>query len=166
MFKFLKQKNRKNTGFTLVEVLVALFIFSLTVTAMMAVFASGLSSINVAKKKMVAEYLAQEGIELVRNIRDTYALSETTSGAGWTSFLNELGNSDCDEICSFNDTLISSSTIGILNSGAITSAGFTRYVRKVEMSANEVKIFSTVSWNNGAKTVTFSENLFNWIETE
>jgi hypothetical protein len=38
---------------------------------MMSVLSSGLSDTNNAKKKMVATFLAQEGIEYMRNIRDT-----------------------------------------------------------------------------------------------
>ena len=45
----------------------------------------------------------------------------------------------------------------------------TDYIRKIEVtqvSADEVKVSSTVSWLqvSGTKSVTLSENLYNWIE--
>jgi prepilin-type N-terminal cleavage/methylation domain-containing protein len=74
-----KNKGRKSGGFTLVEVLVAIFIFSLAITALMAALASGISDTTYAKQKMTATYLAQEGIEYMRNMRDDYVLYPTTS---------------------------------------------------------------------------------------
>jgi len=116
MFKYLKQKNKSDngftrlvdfndasikiraqqtsslkltTGFTLVETLVAISVFSLSIVGLMSVLANGISDMNYAKNKMVASYLAQEGIEYVRNVRDTYVLYGT-DGSEWSDFLNEL----------------------------------------------------------------------------
>ena len=82
MIKFLKQKNKKEKGFTLIETLVALSIFLVSIVGIMTVLSSGLTDINSAKKKMTATFLAQEGIEYVRNIRDTNVLY---SSNGWTT---------------------------------------------------------------------------------
>jgi prepilin-type N-terminal cleavage/methylation domain-containing protein len=97
MIKFLKQKNRgrKSGGFTLVEVLVAIFIFSLAITALMAALSGGISDTTFAKQKMTATYLAQEGIEYMRNMRDDYVLYPAT-GLDWighsddTDFVNQI----------------------------------------------------------------------------
>jgi len=175
MIQFLKQKNKKRAcpqclkhsfcrrGFTLVEVLVALFIFSLTVMAVMAVLARGTSNIINSKKKMAAEYLAQEGIEVVRNVRDTYALTYGVSG--WNDHFIVEVNQKCLTACSFSDPS-GGSTIDILNPGSSTNDGFTRTITVAPISGgnNEVKVSSTVTWND-TKSVTFSEDLFNWIES-
>ena len=71
MFKFLKQKNK---GFTLVETLVAIAIFTMSVVAMMVILGDSLSNLTYAKRKLTATYLAQEGVEYIRNLRDTYVL--------------------------------------------------------------------------------------------
>ena len=65
MRKLLKQKN---TGFTLVETLVAISIFTISILGMLSVLASSIANTTYAKQKMVATYLAQEGIEYIRNI--------------------------------------------------------------------------------------------------
>lgn len=91
MKKNLPTKNynlQTKKGFTLVETLVSLFIFSLSITAIIVVSGKGVSDTTIAKNKITAVALAQEGIEMVRNIRDTYALSEATPGAGWTEFVS------------------------------------------------------------------------------
>lgn len=141
---YLKQK-----GFTLVETLVAVSIFSISILGLLVVLTQGIADTGYAKKKMMAGYLAQEGIEYVRNMRDTSVLYNATSPqAGWDAF--KAANKDYP----------------------ITDPNFTGLTRTIVMTQtnpvnlNEVKISSTVSWTqgSGARSVTFSENLYNWIE--
>ncbi len=66
----------KQEGFTLVELLVALAIIS---TSMVAIFSLIIQNIQVQKINkdfLTASMLAQEGLELVRNIRDENWLEE------------------------------------------------------------------------------------------
>jgi type II secretory pathway pseudopilin PulG len=104
MIKFLKQKNKRESGFTLIETLIALSIFIVSVVGIMSVLATGLTDINSAKKKTTATFLAQEGIEYIRNIRDTYVLYSSSSSIGWNQFLTSVvticGNNNG---CYFND---------------------------------------------------------------
>ena len=75
-------------GFTLVETLVALVLVTI---AMGPVFILATSSLNVAARiehNLVASSLAQEGVEVVRNIRDTNWLN----GAAF-----EIGRASCRE---------------------------------------------------------------------
>src|SRR3989344_2872892 len=66
---------KSNRGFTLIEAMVALVLFTI---AMGPVFILATSSINAAsriERNLIAANLAQDGIEVVRNIRDTNWLS-------------------------------------------------------------------------------------------
>jgi prepilin-type N-terminal cleavage/methylation domain-containing protein len=115
MKKFLgqKNKNKNKKGFTLVETLVALAIFSISIIGMMTVLSSGLSDSLSAKKKLTATFLAQEGIEYMRNIRDTYVLYWGTAQTGWDEFNNEvigkcnfIGSGSSDKECFFDNRYI------------------------------------------------------------
>ena len=138
----LKQKNK---AFTLVETLVAISIFTVSILGLISIFASGISNTGYAKKKMVASYLAQEGIEYARNMRDNAVLYP--GGGDWPSFRN---------------------TPNINYPVASDFTGFTRQVwlDKNGLGPDEVKIYSKVSWTQGSGdyNITFSENLFNWVE--
>lgn len=139
---FYKKINILNKGFTLVETLVAISIFTLSMVAVLSVLVTSISNTSYAKRKMVASYLAQEGIEYVRNMRDNYVLYPE-SGKSWVSFKD--ANKDYP----------------------ITGSDFAGYIRLISMqntSANEVKIISDVSWMQGSGTyhIIFSENLYNW----
>jgi type II secretory pathway pseudopilin PulG len=138
---------KQNKGFTLVETLVGLLIFTLTIMASMSVLGSSISSTNYAKQKIVAEYLAQEGIEYVRNQRDNYILFVSDgSGLSWDQFRD--------------------AKTALISPPQPEDTTFSRSIQKIVVDADQIKIISSVSWmqGSGLKTVTFSENLFNWVE--
>lgn len=145
MKKFFQQKNK---AFTLIETLVAISIFTMSILGLMSVLSSGIASTNYAKQKIIASYLAQEGIEYVRNMRDNLVLFDPISPQnGWNAFLSAN------------------------KSYPISGSDFPGFGRTISTTAvagttDEIKISSTVSWTQGSgvRSVTFSENLYNWIE--
>ena len=58
-------------GMTLIEVLIALFVFAVGILAVVRVMTTNISVIDTMKVRMQAESLAKEGMDLVFNIRDT-----------------------------------------------------------------------------------------------
>ncbi len=130
-------------AFTLVETLVAISIFTMSILGMISILASGVSDISYAKQKIVASYLAQEGIECVRNIRDNYILyTDTIPAQNWSNFVTL---SIDDSSCPNHDST------------------FTRTITKTKISDDEVTITSKVNWVQGSGTysISFSEDLFN-----
>lgn len=167
------------------EALVAIAIFSTSILSLMLVLASGISNTNYAKNKITASYLAQEGIEYLRNMRDTYVLYPVNGT--WNNFKTELVSCSSVNKCGFNTALysfpldndfIKKCVTGpicnvYLNNGTYNTdasgadSGFTRKIWVDVIDPNkEIKIFSNVSWaqGSGSYSITFSENLFNWME--
>ena len=71
----LEQKgNAMKRGFTLVEVLVSIFIVTVGAGGAFSLVQKTLNFTTNAALQLEASYLAQEGIEIVRNIRDTNLL--------------------------------------------------------------------------------------------
>ena len=91
MRTFLQNTTKQNTsgGFTIVEVLVALTIFSIAVAGVITAAVQGGINVNAARNRMSATYLAQEGIELMRAKRDSYTISAATYDAGWNAFVTD-----------------------------------------------------------------------------
>ena len=182
MIKSLKQKNK---GFTLVETLVAISIFSLSIIATMSVLGSGISDTGYAKKKMIAGNLAQEGIEYVRNMRDTSVLYHPGgSQAGWNAFMGQMAPCDItnnpSKACYFDDqisltdcggscpTLLYDSSTGKYNYSSGQDSGYIRKIQIIDVNGtqDEKRVLSTVIWpqGSGIHTIVFSENIFNWTE--
>lgn len=204
MSKYYKKLNRgskkklsgasMSAGFTLVETLVAISIFTMSILGLMIVLSQGVSDTSYAKMKITASYLGQEGIEYVRNIRDTFVLyDEASSQNGWEKFNEKLINESCGSSngCYFDDqnlnyanplqpmadinVIACDSLCPYLLYDAISgkygyvsgeNSGFIRTIKIIVVSPNETKIFSTVSWEQGSGNynITFTESLFNWME--
>lgn len=71
-------------GFTLIETLVAILIFSVALISLMTIASRGIAATAVAQQETMAHYLAQEGLEVVRNIRDTNILIAQAWDTGFT----------------------------------------------------------------------------------
>ena len=63
-------QGHNHNGFTLIETLFAVLIFSAALVALMSIAGRGIAAANSAREQVVAHYLAQEGVEIVRNMRD------------------------------------------------------------------------------------------------
>ena len=83
-----KITNNANKGFTIVEVLISLTIFSIAVAGVITVAVQGSLNVNAARNKVTASYLADEGVELMRSMRDTAVVNAGVGfeAAGWTAF--------------------------------------------------------------------------------
>jgi hypothetical protein len=66
---FFRKKNKK--GFSFVEVLVSVFLITTGVMAAITLFAKEFATLTSSRSQVIAGLLAQEGSEMVRNVRDT-----------------------------------------------------------------------------------------------
>lgn len=68
-----------NRGFTILEIIVAIFVITIGVLAAYTATQQIISYTYRASSRLTAAYLAKEGIEIVRNIRDTNWLNFAAS---------------------------------------------------------------------------------------
>ncbi len=180
------QKIKKTNGFTIIEVLVALALFSIALLTMFLVLSSGITNLDFAKRKITATFLAQEGIEYMRNTRDNFMFfSSIDSSKTWADFITKLDAANCTAGvgCGFNDVNgdffvctkdTHSCELGVFGGkyGYIftntnyfnNDSGFSRVITVEDLGEDEMKVTSTVYWqqNSGPQSVSFSEHLFNW----
>lgn len=62
-------------GFSLIEILSVLFVISMALLGIVSLINQNIQVQNINKNNLIASSLAQEGIELIRNVRDTNWLS-------------------------------------------------------------------------------------------
>lgn len=167
MIKHYNKSTMSKGGFTLIETMVALTIVLVAVVGPISLIANSLRNIYFARDKMVAVNLAQEGIEVVRQKRDSNLLA----GAIWDEgiiiggYIIDVGANQPIIPCSPCDQKVYlDSTTGLYRqgSGFNTATQFSRVVA-ISGSGDERKVTSTVTWNTGndAGTITAIEFLFN-----
>ena len=180
----------KSYGFTLVEALVIVFIIVVGVVGVAALI-TGLirPSANVASR-LEASYLAQEGIEIVRNMRDTNFLAirsgncdpianpEAWKGVGTCTGGATLVNlTSCATGCraDYDDPLLNTfyggEFLNVVNGFYSYDIGTpTPYERKITIvqsgsyvsGDDALEVDVEVSW--GTQSVTASTVLYNWLK--
>jgi prepilin-type N-terminal cleavage/methylation domain-containing protein len=135
-----KRLEQKNKGFTLVETLVAIGVLVVAVTGTLTAVQSGLRDSTIAKDEVVAFWLAQEGMEYIKNIRDQnilFSLNEVSNGRDarhWLFGISELPTDKCwfggsgtaQKTCSIDSTV--GGVTGITNCSG--GAGTCEFVRQ------------------------------------
>lgn len=112
---------QKRRGFILLETIVGIFILTTGILALYILTQQSIERSNVASAKITANYLAQEGIEIVRNRRDSNLLYQTyvpPYNFSWHNGITEptVGES-CSDISSFYEIDYDDSNFTGPNSG-------------------------------------------------
>ena len=104
-----KEKSLHTTAFTLVETLVAIAILLVAVVEPLSIVAGSVATANLAKDQVTAYFLAQEGVELVKNVRDSNVggLPQQDWLSGLDGCLTVSGN---QKYCTIDSTSLSINT--------------------------------------------------------
>lgn len=162
-------QHSNNQAFTLIEVSVAIFLITIGVGGAITLVNQTIAFFQVTSSQLVATYLAQEGLEIVKNIRDTNLLKihKGAGGVNWSDGL--LG---CALGCEgdYNDSALASSTErylkidgGFYNYDSGQESGFKREIFIVPDS-DILEVLVKVSWQERGRSyqVSIQENLYKW----
>lgn len=167
-----------NSGFTIVETLVAITILMIAIAGPLTIAQKGLLASSYARDQMIASFLAQDGLEYAKNVRDNnlrnrdvidwlYGLSSCTShdpcsintlDGDPTSDANVLGVDICpsgyDTSSNYECPLYKSSTDNIgytPDSSNIDKTQFNRvfYIIPDQLNSNKASMVVKVFWYNG-----------------
>jgi len=86
----MKNTNSTSSGFSIIEVLIGVFIFTLGLISIYLIMVSSLKLNDYNKNEIIASNLAREQIELLRNVRD----SNYKTLHGWNWIPNASDNSN------------------------------------------------------------------------
>ena len=173
MFTFITHNTRTNTGFSLVEVLVAISILLIALVGPMNSITRSSQSTEVANQQVPAVFLAQEGVELVHKVRDDELLTwfANNNHDFWNETQSQL--SSCFDAAGCGLTIDSTDTVSVVSCADIDNCRvrydegatrsrythttglpdtpYTRVVRLNEVQADaEIEIVSTVTWRTGS----------------
>lgn len=157
-----------NKGFTLLEVLVAMFIVVFGLVAVISLVSFITGSLRSTQSNIEAVNLAQEGIEITRNIRDT----------NWKNnqdFKTGLGEGDwrvhylSEPLLSYQDAALKRDSSGFYNYDSGTNTAFKRkinisYDTDSDNGASYIRVKSILTWQikNKNYNITLEDRLYDW----
>jgi len=166
-------KYQNQQGFTLVETLVAIFILVMSITGPLFIAQQSFTSAATARDRTTASFLAQEGVEYVRSVRDHNYLA---NNANWLDGLTPCISGNCTldtsvptypsiDSCSGTCPVLQQTTAGLFGYQSGIDTRFTRIVSMTQVQAHEVLVEVEVSWTDRGTTrkVEVQERLFNWL---
>jgi len=173
-------KNKKN-GFTLIETIVAITIFTVGSLAAVGVIGQSLKLPKKTQDQVVAAHIAQEGIEIVRNIRDSNFTSgfnedwdigifygqPTGTFQGCVQYNMDNVDQDCTSFGLGSYVLKFDDANGVFTHDTGVDSQFTRTITitKYDFNADNISdqmlVESDVTWPGG-NSVHLQEDLFNW----
>lgn len=152
-------------GFTFIELLITILIVTIGLAGISSLFVRLVSQSRIVSSKLVAAYLAQEGIELVRNIRDGNWLERVAWDDG-------ISNGDWE--IDYNDTGFTPYQAGgrylKIDGGFYNyeSGQNTKFKRRINISkaGSAISVSVEVSWQDprGSYNVTAFEKLYQWLQ--
>lgn len=146
------EKNKRRNilkGFSFIEVMLSVFLLSVGIITVISTIVAGMNNTTESRRYFIASLLSQEGVELVRNIRDNNAKSGDDSFLGITDGSRIIG--------AFDNNLYSVSgenTRLYLLSGYyrhVSSGDSTPFSRKIiiETQGDSKLVTSVVVWDDG-----------------
>jgi prepilin-type N-terminal cleavage/methylation domain-containing protein len=145
----LRRRKRRQQGFTLMEVLISMFVLTIGLVSMLGVFATAMASTQAAQQDMIAKQLAQQAMETIFTARGTANLTwdqiQSVGGAGspgiFRTGLQAIKQPGTDGIYgSINDGSSGPQTMtlpgpdGIVGTGDDITLGMNNYQRSVTIS--------------------------------
>ncbi len=158
----------KQTAFSLIEVITVLFVVSLGMVGVLTLIVQNIQSQQFNRQNIIAYQLAQEGIELIRNVRDSNWLIE----ADWNENL-DAGIYYMD----YNDSIPTVANAGAATfyldadgfyshdvSTAVATSSYTRSITLVDHGTSSLQVISRVNWADRNKTFSYilETILYDW----
>jgi len=196
MFKCLKIKKRSKrftpfrdkslTGFTLLEVMAAIFVVTVGLMGIFTVIQNLSAQTSISSNRLIASYLAQEGIEIIRNIRDTNWLEQkVATSTSWDEGLtgcsagceidyfcttvedpnpNDPNGHRCLDLYGVDGHFLRIDTNGFYNYASGNETKFRRKIILTKEGNDVLKVEVLIRWQEKGKNYEIStlEKLHNW----
>ena len=167
----------KNKGFTILEILITIFIITIGLLATLAAINKTLNVTSDYSKKLSALALAQEGVEIVRNIRDSNFIKQQRGVPGtlWDQGFSVIGEYEADylsqELSFYTGRYLKINNEGFYfySSSPYPDTIFQRKIIIKEIDPlnpdpNSLEVKVEVYWleEGSIKTTAANEYLYNW----
>ncbi|MFA7088175.1 MAG: type II secretion system protein [Patescibacteria group bacterium] len=140
-------------GFTLIEIIVVLSVISMGLVGILSLIIRNIDSQSYNKDNLIAYQLSQEGIELIRHVRDSNWRTGDNFNDGlaaghyYMDYLDDLPHATSSVVGAVlyrdsNGLYVHGATVGS------TATAFSRGILIDEIDENSFRVLSRVSWNS------------------
>lgn len=160
--------NFNQKGFSLLGVIVSMFIIMVGLTSVLSLANMSLKGTSTSKMRLIATGLAQEGVEIIRYMRETqsdwdtwYSEVEVISG----DYRIQYDNSDLSDLVAFSDIFLKlDSATGLYQYDSGDDTIFKRKVSLTSVSAVQVNVVVEIIWQlkDNDYSLAVESRLWNW----
>src|SRR3989338_4948623 len=159
----------KERGSTLIEAIVAIFILSIGIIPSLSMILYANSFTASLRNNLVAANLVQEGVEVVRALRDSNWFNGRAFDSGLADGTYRLESNSTSLILVGSNPPLKIDSNGLYNYTNGTDTAFQRRIFIVKDSTAqgcncELRVVSEVSWveRKSSRTITIESHLFDW----
>jgi type IV pilus modification protein PilV len=135
-------------GFSLVEVILSLFIITVGLVAMITMMANSIRDTQSSRDQIIATQLAQEGVELVKNIKEnTVAPATFTVGTDRCVDMNDLTDTHSGTATYCHGRVLYRNAAGLFSHSTAGGATPSKFLRRIDIAGD---VISTVSWDGSS----------------
>ena len=159
--KAISHKLQLQKGFTLIEIIISIAVLTFGIISVYGAVALT----NNVSLRFNGAYLAQEGLEIIRNFRDNNVIS----GGAWSSGLTSC-SAGCQtdykaQLVSYNGAFLGLNSDGFYSYDANSTP--TKFQRKITITPADndtLNVDVTVFWSYNGKSFSYQTNgyLYNW----
>ena len=154
-------------GFTLIELLIAISVISVGIAGALVSIQQSIPALDYANSRFAASLLAQEGVEIIKNIRDTNLLHDIA----WNDSLSIDGDYEVEytipHISIYTDSYLVKNEHSFYN---YTSGDNTKFKRKIQItniSSDRIELEIIVYWRKkggGEHEFILKQHIYNWLD--
>ena len=159
-------------GFTAIEAIIAIFILTVAVIGVYSSFSRMAISTSILSSRLIASYLAKEGIEVIRNIRDTNWLTPQNWDTNLTDCVAGCEvDYKSDALAAYNGKYLNIDANGFYS---YSTGQATKFKRKITITPQKVKeedeeynilkVSALIEWQERGEPYNFSAEgyLYDW----
>jgi len=163
--KFNKKRSwSKNKGFTLIEAMVALVVLTVALGPSLILTTNINNTAVIVKNNLIAANLAQEGLEVIRGMRDTNWFNGSSFDSGLSNGTYRVQWNSGSVITLGTNPPIKEDN-GLYNYSTGNNTIFRRTITILKINSGELRIISEVTWEERGgrmRSINAESHLFNW----
>lgn len=156
-------------GFTLIETIFSVSILAAIAVGSLTLVSKSVQSVSVSQNRLIASYLAQEGIEIIRNIRDgNWEDEDYPIIIDWDNGLSNCADCEIDytmnSLADGGDPFLKLDSDNFYNYSSGSDTIFQRRISVSSVSEQQKRVIAEIAWKYRGNDYSLAVEtvLYNW----